>query len=154
VARDSGVMDVVDDQAVRLGTQLLVAGGAVLSMTLIHGAGLIGILRGLRLRPERLDEREIGFRSLMRISAFGVSLFALHLFEIGLFALFYRLTGALDGVQEALYFSASAYATLGVTEEYFPRDWRLIAALEALIGFVQISWSTAFIVSTVDRLRK
>ena len=55
-------------------------------------------------------------------------------------------------VEEALYYSASAYATLGRGAEFFPADWRLIGALEALIGFLLIGWSTAFIVSKVNRL--
>ena len=45
-----------------------------------------------------------------------------------------------------------AYATLGRTADYFPPDWRLIGALEALIGFLLIGWSKAFIVSKANRL--
>lgn len=60
----------------------------------------------------------------------------------------------MHSLEEALYYSASAYATLGQTAEYFPDEWRLIGAVEALIGFVLISWSTAFMATTLNRLRR
>ena len=142
-----------ETQAITLGVQLGASAAAVLGMTMVHGGGLLAILRGLRLQPEALENRSITARSLLHVGAFGVSLFGLHLFEISLFAGFYLLVGALQSVEEALYFSASAYATLGRTEEFFPTEWRLLGAIEALIGFVLISWSTAFIVSTINHLR-
>jgi hypothetical protein len=61
-----------------------------------------------------------------------------------------------DGMQtleEALFYSASAYATLGWTADYFPPEWRLIGAIEALVGFLMLGWSTAFVVATMNRLR-
>ena len=66
-----------------------------------------------------------------------------------------KLLGAGDGIEtldEALYYSAAAYATLGRTGEFFPEAWRLIGAFEALIGFLMIGWSTAFITSKATRL--
>jgi hypothetical protein len=72
--------------------------------------------------------------------------------EITIFALFYMFIGAIDGLEEALSYSASTYATLGRTAEYFPQEWRLIGSIEALIGFLLIGWSTAFIVRNVDKL--
>jgi hypothetical protein len=55
-------------------------------------------------------------------------------------------------LEKALYYSASAYATLGRTADYFPVTWRLIGAIEALIGFILIGWSTAFMVTTMRKL--
>lgn len=51
------------------------------------------------------------------------------------------------------HYSASAYATLGQAGEYPTYEWRLVGAIESLIGFLLIGWSTAFIVSKVDKLR-
>lgn len=142
------------EQAVALGTQLGVAGVTVLLMTLVHAVGLLIILRAFHLAPERLAERRINAHSMLLLGSFGVALFALHLVEIAIFAAFYRVIGALETVEEALFYSASAYATLGRPTEGFPQDWRLIVALEALVGFVLISWSAAFIVSAVNKLRE
>lgn len=83
----------------------------------------------------------------------GMLVFALHLAEISLFAA-YLLVGALTDVELAVYYSAAAYATLGRTIEDFPSDWRLLGLLEALIGFLLIGWSMAFMVSTMNKLQR
>jgi hypothetical protein len=82
----------------------------------------------------------------------GFTLLLLHSLEIGLFGAFYLWVGGVETVKEALFYSASTYTTLGRTAEYFPPDWRLIGAFEALIGFLLIGWSTAFIVSKANKL--
>jgi hypothetical protein len=79
-------------------------------------------------------------------------LFALHFVEIALLALFYLAVGAFHGLEEALFFSASAYATLAQPEVGFPIEWRLVGAMEGLIGFLLIGWSTAFFVTDMNRL--
>ena len=134
--------------------QLAVSAGLVLLMTVIHGLGLLAIAKGLRLKKERLEERSLDAGALVLMGAVGMAIFALHTLEIWVFAAFYMLVGAIERLDDALYYSASAYATLGRPADFFPDDWRLIGALEALVGFVLIGWSTAFIVTTMNRLRR
>ncbi|WP_343772342.1 hypothetical protein [Brevundimonas basaltis] len=139
-------------QTVTLGKQLGAAGGMMLVMTVVHALGLTGISKVLDLRTEHLKEMSFSLKSISLMSGMGLLLLVLHTVEIGIFAGFYLLINAMQTVEEALYYSASAYATLGRTADYFPSDWRLIGALEALIGFILIGWSTAFIVSKANRL--
>lgn len=139
-------------QTVTLGKQLAAVGGMMLVMTVTHALGLTGISKLLNLRKEHLKEMSFSFKSIALMSGMGLLLLVLHALEIGVFAGFYLLIGAMQTLEEALYYSASAYATLGRTADYFPPDWRLMGALEALIGFLLISWSTAFIVSKANRL--
>lgn len=139
-------------QTIALGKQLAASGGMMLVMTLVHALGLTGISKALNLQTEHLKELDFSFKSVSIMSGMGLLLLALHTVEIGIFAAFYLWIQAMETVEEALYYSASAYATLGRTAEYFPDDWRLIGAIEALIGFLLIGWSTAFIVSKVNRL--
>ena len=134
--------------------QLGVSAALVLLMTVIHGVGLLAVARFLRLKKERLEERTLDAGAFVLMGAVGMSIFALHTLEIWVFAGFYMLVGAIDTLKEALFYSASAYATLGRPTDFFPDEWRLIGALEALVGFVLIGWSTAFIVSTMNRLRR
>ena len=140
--------------AIQLGVQLAAAAGLVLVMTIVHGLGLVGVAKLLRLKDERLEELDFNFHAIMLMCGMALSLFALHMVEIGIFAGFYLATGSLETLEEALYYSASAYATLGRTAEYFPDEWRLLGAIEALVGFLLIGWSTAFIVSNSNKLRK
>lgn len=139
-------------ETIELGIQLAAAAGMMLVMTLVHGLGLVGIAKTFRLRGERLEEHDFNLGAIGIMCGTALALFALHAFEIWLFALFYRMVDALDSWEEALYYSASAYATLGRTAAYFPDEWRLLGAIEALIGFLLIGWSTAFIVSKLGKL--
>ena len=139
-------------QTIALGKQLGAAGGLMVVMTVVHALGITAISHLLKLREERLEELDFGIHSIIKMSAMGFMLLLLHSLEIAFFAGFYLWTGGVETVEEALFYSASAYATLGRTAEYFPPDWRLIGAFEALIGFLLIGWSTAFIVSKANKL--
>ena len=138
--------------AVDLSLQLLVVGAFVLLMVIVHSAGLVGISRALRLHDDKSIPNEFGLRAAALMGTYGLLLFALHFLEIFLFALFYRWVGAVHSMEEALYYSASSYATLGAPTANFAEGWRLVGALEALIGFVLIGWSTAFMVRTLRKI--
>jgi hypothetical protein len=134
-----------------LSIQLLIGALFVVLMVTIHSGGLVAITRGLKLHQERSIPNEWGLRAAALLSTYGVLLFALHFIEIFIFAAFYRWTGSLHTMEAALYYSASSYATLGVTAN-FSEEWRLVGSLEALIGFVLIGWSTAAMVRTLRRI--
>jgi hypothetical protein len=138
--------------AVDLGLQFATAAGFVVLMVVIHSVGLVLISKMLRLERDRLLRHDFNVRAIGLLASFGLLLFALHIGEILIFALFYWWIGVIVGMEEALFYSASAYATLGWTADYFPPEWRLIGALEALIGFILIGWSTAFMVNTMQSL--
>ena len=141
-------------QTIELGVQLGSAGLLVLAMTAVHAAGLHGIAQLLRLHPDRLEQKSYNARAIGLMATTALLLFLLHMGEITIFAAFYMAVGALDTLEEALIFSASTYATLGRTEEYFPGEWSLLGSIESLIGFLLIGWSTAFLVSRVNKLEQ
>jgi hypothetical protein len=145
-------MDGASD-TVAIGIQLGASALLVTVMALVHGLGLVAISRILGLNPDQLEERPFDWRGAMLMGGIALLLFFLHLVEIGLFAGFYIGVGALGHLEEALHYSASSYATLGQGAEYPSYEWRLVGAIESLIGFLLIGWSTAFIVSKVDKLR-
>ena len=137
---------------VDLSVQLLVIVAFILLMVVVHSAGLVGISRALHLHDERSIPNEFGLRAAALMGTYGLLLFLLHFLEIYLFAIFYRYVGALKSMEAALYYSASCYATLGTAAANFAEEWRLVGALEALIGFVLIGWSTAFMVRTLRKI--
>lgn len=136
-----------------LGVQLIASALMMLVVTVTHGIGLVLVTKVFRLQDERLEEHDFDYRAIGLMCGIAMAIFAIHMVEIILFAAFYMAVGALHSVDESLYYSASAYATLGRTADYFPDKWRLIGAIEALIGFLMIGWSTAFVVRNVDKLR-
>ena len=135
-----------------LGIQLAVIAGFVLLMVIVHSAGLVGISRVLHLHDERTIPNKFGMRAATLMGSYGLLLFALHFLEIFMFAAFYKAVGAMRSMEQALYYSASCYATLGASTVGFSEKWRLVGALEALIGFILIGWSTAFMVRTLRRI--
>jgi hypothetical protein len=139
-------------EVAHLGLQLAVVAGFVLVMVLVHSAGLVGISRALHLHDEREIPSKFGLRASMLMGTYGLLLMTLHFVEIFVFAAFYLSVGAVHSMEEALYYSASCYATLGDAAANFSDEWRLVGALEALIGFVLIGWSTAFMVRTLRKI--
>jgi len=135
-----------------LGSQLGAAAMLVVAMALFHGIGVVGITRLLKLEDEALRAHKLDLGAFSLLMLMTLCLFALHIAEIALFALFYMAVGALPAFEPALYFSASAYTTLGQPGPGFPVEWRLVGAFEGLVGFLLIGWSTAVFVTDMNKL--
>jgi hypothetical protein len=78
-----------------------------------------------------------------------------HILEIGIYAAAYAvllrfpvfgsISGLFEGtVTDYLYFSLTSYTTLGIGDVHPVGPIRLIAGLEALNGFLLITWSASF----------
>ncbi len=135
-----------------LAIQLAASALLIVSMTVVHGFGVVGIANVLRLDALEPRRKRLSMKSIGILIAVALLLFALHFLEIALFAAFYMATGALRGLEESLFFSATAYSTLAQPTEGFPIEWRLVGAIEGLVGFLLIGWSTAFFVTDMNRL--
>lgn len=135
-----------------LGVQLLAALVLLVVMVVIHGAGIVGVTKYLRLEDRSLRAHRVDFKAFGLLITIALCLFALHLLEIGIFALFYRAVGALGDLEAALYFSISAYSTLGQPDLEFPAQWRILGAIEGLVGFLLIGWSTAIFYADINKL--
>ena len=136
----------------QLGTQIAIAYGLVILVTLIHAVGVVLVTKLLRLEDARLREHRLDVGAVGLLVSIALALFALHTIEIGLFASFYLGVGAIEDLEHALYFSTSAYSTLGHPEVDFPAQWRLVGAVEGLAGFVLIGWSIAVFVTDMNKL--
>jgi len=132
-------------------TQLLAGALLTLAVTVTHGGGVAAVAHGLGL-DRRCVKGGFHLRTVATLSTVALLLLALHLVEIGLFALFYLTAGAFSTLEEALFVSASAYSTLGQGEHVFPHQWRLLGALEGVVGFLMLGWSTAFFVTDMNKL--
>ncbi len=136
----------------QLGTQLVAGTFLVVLMIIVHGLGVVGVTKLLRLEDQALKAHRLDGRAFGLLTSMALSLFALHALEIWIFAAFYLAVGALGGLEEALYFSTSAYSTLGHPDLAFPIEWRLVGAFEGLVGFLLIGWSTAVFVTDMNKL--
>jgi Ion channel len=136
----------------QLGTEIAAAYALVILMTLIHAFGIVLLTKLLKLEDNTLRAHRLDAGAFVLLISMALSLFALHTAEIGLFALFYLAIGAIRDLEQALYFSTSAYATLGHPDIAFPAEWRLVGAVEGLAGFLLIGWSTAVFVTDMNKL--
>jgi hypothetical protein len=140
-----------------LGEILVVALGLFLSVicVLMHYEALRALTRGLQ---------RLGTRPRQRILVLILSLLAVHQAEAWMFAWGYfgadrsgimgELTGAAGDLLTYAYFSVITYTTLGFGDIVPQGPMRFIASVEALTGFVLISWSASFTYLEMQRFWK
>ena len=135
---------------------LAVGAGMIALCVIIHGVGLFTLRRLMHTERgrERLRHLEpLSLRGTLFTLFVVFAIISLHFVEIWLFALLYDVVGALRTFQEALYVSTSSYATLGASSAV-SHQWRLVGAIEGLLGFILIGWSTAFFFRVLERLER
>ena len=127
----------------------LVAAWSLMALCVVaHAAGLSVLLHWLRRRSVPARPLWPWIKLFVRLA--GAVVF-LHLAEIAVWAFFYAWQGAMSDVSSALYFSAVTYTTTGYGDLVLGPEWRLVGAVEALIGILMCGWSTAFFVAVVGR---
>lgn len=134
--------------------QLSIATLLVLTTVAMHGAGLLVLVKLLRIEDHEETAHRFSatsLRGIMFTFALVIGLFAIHGIEIWLYALVYLLFGALPDLHTAVYFSTITYGTVGYDDEGVERAWQLIAAIEGINGVLLLGWSTAFFVTLVMR---
>ena len=135
--------------------QLILATVMVIVTVLIHGAGITGLARGLRIEPSTSAEHHhFSLKRAFLILFVVLALFMLHGIEIWLYAAIYLIIGAVQTLEAAVYFSTITYASIGFGDSEMARPWRLVGAIEGINGVLLLGWSTAFFVTVVARLRK
>lgn len=136
-------------------TELAVATLMVLLTVLIHGGGIYGLSRVLRLEAREEAAWHINPmspRGMAITLALVLGLIGLHGIEIWVYALLYLVVDAVHALREAVYFSTITYATIGYDDESIAPSWKLVAAIEGVNGVILMGWSTAFFVRVVARM--
>jgi len=115
----------------------------------IHSGGGLAIMKFLvRARPH--DERHFGFaRNTAVTAAVVVSLMCIHAIEVGVWASFFFVKDCFPDISTALYFSLTAYSTLG-GNVLIEDEWRMLGGVEALTGILMVGWSTAIMIGHVN----
>lgn len=130
----------------------LLLGTVVISLTvIIHTLGLVVVANVMNRIAERHPLH--GYRrKVSAMVAVMYGLFALHSAEIWIWAAVYWYLDAIQNFENALYFSAITFSTLGYGDSLLQQDWQLLAGLEGISGFLLIGWSTAYLVAASTRL--
>lgn len=136
----------------RMIVQLGIGSIMILATTVIHG---FATFAGVRLLRSHYGKRQ-GPPSTLH-DTYSVALLVLWLFlatvvEIWLWAGLFIVLGAIDTLEEALYFSTVTFSTLGYGDVVLDTTWRLLASFEAANGLFLFGWSTALLFGVVQRL--
>lgn len=136
----------------RLLSNLTLAGVMVAATVLMHFWGLVLLTRLVAHGGRHLRAHESHGRAglVVLLGVFGV--FALHTVEIWSYAGLYQILGEAEAFTDALYFSTTAFASLGFGDIVLSPRWRLISAIEAANGVILFAWSTAFLLTLTRRL--
>lgn len=104
-----------------------------------------------------------GLSTQAQVLVIVVTLFLVHIIEIGIYAITYGFSVSLLGLgafkgavvtdaMSYLYYSGVIYTTLGLGDIQPQGHIRFITALEALNGFLLITWSASFTFLAMGRL--
>jgi len=129
-------------------SKLLLAWCLMALCVIIHATGVTTLLQWGR---RRADPGLQWWPAMWMFIRLAWMIILLHLIEIAVWAILYAWTGAMPGLQAAVYFSAVTYTTTGYGDLVLPGEWRLVGAVEALSGILMCAWSTGFFVAAVSR---
>ena len=116
----------------------------LLATIVVHGVAVLLLYR-IGARPLAHAETLPPVLRLAWSYFFVIGFVIAHLIEIMIWALAYRLTGELRDLEEAIYFSAVTFATIGYGDVTLSGKWRLASALEGVNGILLFGWTTAFL---------
>ncbi|HUN59386.1 MAG TPA: hypothetical protein VMU41_14840 [Candidatus Binataceae bacterium] len=77
---------------------------------------------------------------------------ALHGIEGVIWAVAFRLVGALSDANSAMLYSIGAMTTFGHANLYLEKRWQMMGALEALNGIILFGITTAFMFAIIQRV--
>ena len=130
----------------------LALGTLVISLNVVvHTVGLVMLARWMSwiVRWFRLHRHSLGKTVAMVTTVLG--LFLVHSVEVWIWAFAHLMTGVVNTLEEAVYFSTVTFTTLGYGDITPALSWRVFAALESMNGFILIGWSIAYLIAASTR---
>jgi hypothetical protein len=101
---------------------------------------------------QKKPAKQTPFRRIIHIDLIILIIMLATLIESAIWALTYLQIGSFDMFEEALYFSLVTYSTLGYGDVILSDSHRLLGAFEAANGVIMLGWSTAIVVSALQKI--
>jgi hypothetical protein len=118
----------------------------------IHVSGLLVIdERILRVQTKMVNRHRYSGVFVVVTGTAAMSTAVLHGVEGALWAIAYRLVGALPDYPDAVLYSLSAMTTYGHANLFLEKHWQVMGALEALNGMLLFGLTTAFLFGIIQR---
>lgn len=119
--------------------------------TAIHAGGMMMVMNMVRKYERKLKSR-VERRRLYNIGGIVLLMFIVSLLEVLLWAFTYLVLNAIDGFEQALYFSMVTFTTLGYGDIVLHERWRVLGSFEAANGIIMFGWTTAIVLAAVQRI--
>jgi voltage-gated potassium channel Kch len=131
----------------------IVGGALLLSVCVfLHAVATIAIAR---FRRGALHDGRTTFRwPVLALAGAFVFIFVLHVFEIAIWAGAYVALGALNDFEQALYFSAVSFTTVGYGDVVLSEQWRILGVSEAVVGMLLFGWSVGLLLILINDAMK
>ena len=130
---------------------VIIAAILMVATTGIHAGGMMLALSTVERQRGDLKQRLRRTR-IYWISGIVLLMFLVSLVEVLLWAVTYLALDAIQGYEQALYFSMVTYTTLGYGDVVLEEGRRLLASFEAANGIIMFGWTTALAVAVVQRV--
>jgi hypothetical protein len=139
-----------------VGTGLLIKqlfiGSMVIAVTVAIHAEMLAIMSKYSPKIMQLSRAHLRrFSETGFITAGVLYILLAHTVEVWVWAFVLMATGAVTGLEPAVYFSLVSFTTLGFGDITLGTEWRLMSALIGANGFLLFGWSTAYMVELVRR---
>lgn len=121
--------------------QFVVGGAASIFNIAIHALFMTVVIFVVQKQKARMVP---GVFTVARVMiAVAIVLMVAHTVEALVWALVYRLVGAVDLAHSLLYFALVNFATLGYGDITPVDDWKLLGPITSMNGILLFGWSTA-----------
>jgi hypothetical protein len=126
----------------------------IVATVLIHvlGLGVIG-RRAVRVPGRTIEHRHPTSVFVAVMGTTTLLVIILHALEAAIWAVAYRLLGALPDNKSAMLYSLNAITSYGHTNLHLEEHWHLMGALEALNGWLLFGLTTAFLFGTLEKVQ-
>lgn len=130
-------------------SNLLIGGMLLIFSIFVHGFATRFVMK-LAIRKAARPNFRIHSKELL-ISIIVIIMWFASFIEAVAWASTYLYLGAIQGFEEALYFSIVSFTTLGYGDVLLADEFRLLGSLEAANGIIIFGWSTAIIMAVVQK---
>mgnify|MGYP001055954436 FL=1 len=132
--------------------QFTIAALLIVMTIMVHAFMLDIVVKKVGLIETMFIRFFVRMRRALTLVCVVLAVYTAHIIQIWIWGLFFMLVGEFDTLEAALYFSTSAFTTLGMGDVVLSDEWRLMGSIEAANGFLLFGWSTAFIFEVMSQL--
>ena len=119
--------------------------------TVIHAGGMVLVMGAVHNRESHLNHRWQK-TNIYWVAGAVLVMFFVSLLEVLVWAYTFLLVNAIEGFEQALYFSMVTFTTLGYGDVVLEDHWRLLGSFEAANGIIMFGWTTAMVIAVVQHI--